>query len=61
VHDVAGREVAEVFEGTLRPGAGQWIWSVEDSRNRGELASGMYLIRLTTEQGVQTRRVILVE
>lgn len=61
VHDVAGREVAHVFEGTLRPGAGQWIWSVEDSRRGGQLASGMYLIRLTTEQGVQTRKVVFME
>jgi len=61
VHDVAGREVAQVFEGMLRPGAGHWIWSLEESRRGGKLASGMYLIRLATEHSVQTRKVVLVQ
>jgi hypothetical protein len=60
VHDVAGREVAHVFEGRVQPGVGQWIWSGENSRG-GKLAAGMYLIRLTTDRGKQTRKVVLVE
>ena len=60
VHDVAGRLVACVFEGSLRPGTGQWIWSLEDGRG-AKLAAGVYLVRLTTEQGVQTRKVVLLE
>jgi len=61
VYDVAGREVARVFEGWLRPGTGQWIWSVEDERSRIKLAAGVYVVRLRTEHGVQARKLVLVE
>jgi hypothetical protein len=60
VHDVAGREVARVFEGALRRGAGQWIWSVEDAPGV-TLPAGVYVVRLATEHGVQARKVVLVE
>ena len=60
VHDVTGREVALVFEGSLRPGSGQWNWSGEDARGV-KLAAGVYVVRLATEQGVQARKVVLLE
>ena len=59
VHDVAGREVARVFEGAMRSGPAQWVWSVV--RTRGNLASGVYVVRLATESGVQARKVVLVD
>jgi len=58
VHDVAGREVSRLFEGVLRPGSGQWIQSVEWAR--AKLPAGVYVVRLTTEHGVQARKVVLV-
>lgn len=60
VHDVAGREVARVFEGPLRPGSGQWNWSGRDSRGV-KLASGIYLVRLVTEQGTETHKLVLMD
>src|SRR5262249_33873300 len=59
VHDVAGREVARVFEGALGPGLGQWTWWAEGERGEGKLAAGVYMIRLVTERGVDTRKVVV--
>ncbi len=60
VHDVAGRVVACLFEGTLRPGSGQWIWAVGVGQSGLKLAAGVYVVRLATERGVQARKVVLV-
>jgi hypothetical protein len=61
VHDVAGREVTRIFEGSLRPGAGQWMWSGQGAGRNRALAAGVYVVRLATEQGVQTRKVTLLD
>jgi hypothetical protein len=60
VYDMAGRLVARIFEGSLRPGTGQWVWPVENTRG-APVAAGVYLVRLTTAEGVQTRKVVLLE
>ncbi len=59
MHDVAGRVVARLFEGMLRPGSGQWTWSVTSPH--GKLSAGVYVVRLATDSGVQGRKIVLVD
>ena len=60
VHDAAGREVARLDGGELGPGAGQVVWSGEDTRGRA-VASGVYVVRLVTREGAQTRKLVVAK
>jgi hypothetical protein len=58
-HDVAGREVARIFEGVIRPGARNRVWDV--AKGRGErLAAGVYFVRLVTQDGAQEGKIVLM-
>ncbi len=59
VHDPEGREVAVVAAGEFAAGSHSAIWDGRDDRGRG-LASGVYMVRLVTEQGMAVERVTLV-
>ncbi|MEO1076065.1 MAG: T9SS type A sorting domain-containing protein, partial [Bacteroidota bacterium] len=54
VFDLLGREVAVLAEGTRPAGDG------EVGFDASRLASGVYVLRLLTEQGAVTRRVTVV-
>jgi hypothetical protein len=59
VFRVDGREVAGLAHGVWSAGSHAVAWSGRDSRGT-VAASGVYFVRIATEEGVQTRRVVRV-
>ncbi|MEZ4386395.1 MAG: FlgD immunoglobulin-like domain containing protein [Candidatus Krumholzibacteriia bacterium] len=57
--DLRGRRVARLAGGFLAAGRHQVAWDASDDAGRG-LPSGVYLLRLTSAQGVKASRVALV-
>ncbi|MBD3371223.1 MAG: T9SS type A sorting domain-containing protein [Candidatus Coatesbacteria bacterium] len=53
VHDLAGRRVAALIEGELAAGRHHVFWSCQD------YPVGVYLLRLETQTGVLTRRLVV--
>jgi len=60
VFDLEGRRVAFLGERTCLPGKQAIVWDGRDTSGH-ELAAGTYLIRLETETGRQSRKVMLVK
>ncbi len=58
--DVAGRRVASLADGTLPAGEHAVAWARHDDAGR-RVAPGVYLARLTTDAGVRTLNLGLVE
>jgi hypothetical protein len=59
VYDITGRVVRALADGTYQPGAHSVAWDGLDRSGRA-CASGVYVYRLTTTQGVVTRRMVLL-
>lgn len=59
VHDVEGRCVAVLAEGELPAGAHALVWDGRDRAGRAA-ASGLYFCRLRADEGVWSRRMVLV-
>lgn len=59
LHDIQGREVAELFSGESTPGAHALAWNAQDGRG-GRLASGTYFTRLVAGRVTVTGRVVVV-
>ncbi len=59
VYDVAGRLVRTIVDGELPAGERNLAWDGSDDRG-APLARGIYLVRVVTPDGVQTRKVMLV-
>jgi flagellar hook assembly protein FlgD len=57
VLDVAGREVARLFDGVVSPGEHEVTWDGRDLRGHS-VASGVYLVKLVTPDGAATSRVV---
>jgi hypothetical protein len=55
VYDVLGREVATLYSGRCQPG----VYAA--AFNGSDLASGVYLYRLSTDGFSETRRLILMK
>jgi len=55
VHDVAGRRVATLWDGPLPPGDVPLTWNAS---GRGDLPSGVYVIRARTDVEAASRRVV---
>ncbi|MBD3168907.1 MAG: T9SS type A sorting domain-containing protein [candidate division Zixibacteria bacterium] len=53
--DVSGRKVAEIVSGEYQPGSHSVNWDAE------ELASGVYFVRLQTDDASSTRKVALIK
>jgi hypothetical protein len=60
VHDVQGRQVASVFEGTAQAGERSVTWNGRGADGR-RLATGIYLIRVESADGVRTGKLVLVK
>ncbi len=58
VHDVAGRELATLWDGPLAAGAQEFTWDARDERGAG-VPSGLYLVRARVGTEVRVRRVIV--
>lgn len=59
VYTVDGKRVATLRDGTLAAGRHEITWNGRDAKGRPQ-ASGVYLYRLETAQGVESRRMTLV-
>jgi hypothetical protein len=59
VHDVAGRRVAQILDGTLDAGHHVRNWDGRDRRGHA-LASGIYFARLQQGNDVLTERLVLL-
>lgn len=60
VYDVRGRRVAELARRTMRPGTHSVIWDGQ-SLNGATCASGVYFVRLETEDGTSSKSVVLLK
>ncbi len=58
VYDAAGRQAATLWSGAATAGHHTVIWNRKDSDGH-ELAAGIYLIRLKTDQEIATRKLVL--
>ena len=59
VYDVAGRLVRRLVDGTVSAGSHSVTWSGADANGRS-VTPGIYFMRLETEHGARTRRVVLI-
>ncbi|MCP4545300.1 MAG: S8 family serine peptidase [bacterium] len=59
VYDVAGRQVAELFDGYLEHGEREVDWFGKDDRNEA-VASGVYFVKLRANGATDTRRLVLI-
>ena len=59
VFTVTGQRVAVLREGPQQAGYHRFHWNARDAEGR-PLASGMYLYRLVTAEGVLTRKLVLL-
>ncbi len=59
VFTVTGQRVAVLCEGPQQAGYHRFHWNARDAEGR-PLASGMYLYRLVTAEGVLTRKLVLL-
>jgi 1,4-alpha-glucan branching enzyme len=58
VHDLAGRVVSTLAGGELAPGAHRVQWNGTDARGRA-VSPGLYFVRLRTELGSATTRLVI--
>ena len=55
IYDIAGREVAELVNGQLEPGQYSINW------NASKFSSGLYFVKLTTENFTQSQKIMLIK
>jgi hypothetical protein len=55
VYDLLGRIVSIIYDGDLLPGAYEVSW------NASTLASGIYLYRLTTDENIAVKKMVLIK
>jgi len=60
VFNVKGQIVNTIANETFRAGSHKVIWNGDDARGR-TVGSGVYLYRMTTEQGTQTKKMMLMK
>lgn len=59
IHDLQGRRVATIVSGDPGPGQHVAVWQGKDTNGQA-VPSGTYLVLLTTEQRVESRKIMLV-
>ena len=60
VYDVHGRRVRALFEGHVPAGPHDFAWNGRDDSGR-RVAAGVYLCRFRMDDGVRTKRLVLVK
>jgi flagellar hook assembly protein FlgD len=60
VYDISGRVVRTLADGMAQAGVHTAVWDGRDDAGRS-VPSGIYLLRVRSEAGTQTRKMILVE
>lgn len=60
VYDILSREIATLFSGNLNLGKHKFQWNGRDN-SQAELASGVYLIRISAEEYISTIKSILLK
>lgn len=55
IYDLLGRLVKIIYEGTIAPGSYEIVWNVNN------LASGIYLFRLSTDENVSVKKMVLLK
>ena len=57
--DILGRKAATLFDGVCRTGINRFVWDGTDMTG-GEVASGTYFVRMSTSDGVQVKKAVLL-
>ena len=57
--DLLGRKTAMLFNGICRPGINRFVWDGTDMTG-GEVSSGTYFVRMSTPDGVQVKKAVLL-
>ena len=60
VYSLEGRPVRRLLQGSRVAGTHQVVWDGTDRQNRA-VPSGIYLVRMVTEDGVDARKVVLAK
>ncbi len=60
IHEVSGREVAELAEGVMEAGEHERGWTARDERGR-PLSSGVYILRLRAGQLSASEKLVLLQ
>lgn len=60
IYDVSGRSVRSIDLGVRPAGEGSVLWNGRDETGR-PVGSGTYLVRLTTADGIDARRILLLK
>ncbi|MGQ9643466.1 MAG: T9SS type A sorting domain-containing protein, partial [Ignavibacterium sp.] len=61
VYDILGNEVATLVNEPKEPGYYEVEFSIGSFRNASELASGVYIYRLTAGNSVASRKMMLIK
>jgi hypothetical protein len=59
VHDVSGRQVRILKEGSFNQGANEIVWNGQNDHGQ-DVASGVYFVRLVTEEHRESKKVVLL-
>ena len=60
VFDIKGRKVRNIFTGSLISGSHSYIWNGKNENNYS-VASGIYFLRITTESGSVSKKMLLLK
>lgn len=60
IYNVKGQLVNTLFNGTANFGKNSFVWNGKDARGNN-VPSGLYFYRLTTESGVETKKMMLMK
>ena len=60
IYDVKGRRVRTLFDENVQPGLVELTWHGDD-QNGARVGSGVYLVVLTSIEGRQTQKVMLMK
>jgi hypothetical protein len=55
IYDILGRELETLVSGELVSGIHEFIW------NASSVSSGIYFYRLSSEQGIRTRKLVVIK
>lgn len=60
VYDINGRVIKELVNNTVKVGSHRFVWNGKDTFGR-QVASGMYLYRMTSDDFTQTKKLLLLK